>query len=374
MIRTLILTLGCIVLATAADEILIGQPCALEGPAKGLGQRMNLGLRAAISEVNAAGGVHGRMLKLVAVNDGYDPDTCVDATVKLIEEDKVFCLAGLVGTPTSTVALPIAIESGVPVVGMFTGAMGLRQPLNPLVFHIRSSYDDETELLVEHLTADLGVKRIAVFHQNDSFGKAGLSGTEKALAKRGMKLASTGTYERNTVAVRSGLAAVQAGNPDAVVMIGPYKPVAAFVREARAGGLQCPLAAISFVGTESIIAELADEANGLVISQVVPSPSDPDLALAKAYRSALVAEQADATPSYVSYEGYIGGRVLIAGLQQAGQELTRAALVTGLESLSAADLGGLTIHYAADHHIAMKQLWLTRVQAGEAKTVEKLQK
>lgn len=368
MIRTCLLALGLAAVVAGADEILIGQPCALDGPAKGLGQGMNLGLRAAVKEANAAGGVHGRQIKLLAVNDGYDPDLCVDATAKLIEEDKVFCLAGLVGTPTTKAALPIAIEAKVPVVGMFTGAMALRQPPNPVVFHVRASYDDETELLVERLTADLGVKRIAVFHQNDSFGQAGLAGTEKALGKRSMQLAAKGTFERNTVAVRAGLTAVQAGTPDAVIMVGPYKPVAAFVREARAAGLACPLATISFVGTENLIGELADAANGLIISQVVPSPQDPELALAKTYRAALGAEQADAKPSYVSFEGYIGGRILIAGLLQAGKDPTREALVKGLESLAAFDLGGLEISYGAERRVALSRVWLTQVKAGSATT------
>lgn len=372
MIRSFLLAVGLAAVVTGADQILIGQPCALDGPAKGLGLGMNLGLRAAITEANAAGGVNGRTLKLIAVNDGYDPDKCVDATAKLIEEDKVFCLAGLVGTPTTKAALPIAIEAKVPVVGMFTGAMALRQPPSPLVFHVRASYDDETELLVERLTKDLGAKRIAVFHQNDSFGQAGLAGTEKALGKRSLPLAAKGTFERNTVAVRSGLAAVQAGTPDAVIMVGPYKPVAAFVREARAAGLTCPLATISFVGTENLIGELADAANGLIISQVVPSPLDDGLALAKAYRAALTAEQADAKPSYVSFEGYIGGRILLAGLLQAGKDPTREALVKGLESLASYDLGGLPISYAADRRVALSRVWLTQVVAGAAKTTDAL--
>jgi branched-chain amino acid transport system substrate-binding protein len=372
MTRILLLALGLAAIVSGAEDILIGQPCALEGPAKGLGQAMNLGLRAALSEANTAGGVHGRTLKLLAVNDGYDPEKCVDATAKLIEEDKVFCLAGLVGTPTTKSALPIAIDAKVPVIGMFTGAMPLRQPLNPLIFHVRASYDDETELLVDRLTSNLGAKHIAVFHQNDSFGQAGLTGTEKALAKRSMQLASKGTFERNTVAVRGGLTAVQAGNPDAVIMVGPYKPVAAFMREAREAGLTCPMATISFVGTENIIGELGDAANGLIISQVVPSPQDPDLVLAKVYRAALTAEQADAKPSYVSFEGYIGGRILIAGLQQAGKDPSREGLVQGLESLNSFDLGGLAITYAADRRIALTRVWLTQVAHGAAVTTDVL--
>ncbi len=358
--------------AAAGEELRVGQPCVLSGPAAALGTGMNLGLRAAFAEANAAGGVHGRQLALVSADDGYDPDKAIDATAKLVEDPAIFCLAGLVGTPTSKAALPVAIEAKVPVVGLFTGAVGLRQPGDPLVFHVRASYDDETELLVERLTADLGAKRIAVFHQNDSFGQAGLSGTEKALGKRGMQLAGKGTFERNTVAIQGGLAAVQAANPDAVIMVGPYKPIAAFVTAARSAGLAVPLATISFVGTESLVAEAGTHAEGLIISQVVPSPSDPELAVAKAYRAALALAQADAKPSYVSFEGYITGRVLLAGLAKAGPGATREALVAALDGLQAHDLGGLSVGYGAGKRVALDRVWLTRVGAGAAAPVTAL--
>ncbi len=356
----------------AADDLRIGQACALDGPAKGLGMGMNLGLRAAIEEANAAGGVLGRKLVLVAKDDGYDPDKCIDATTKLVEEDKVFCLAGYVGTPTAKAALPIAAEAGVPVVGLFTGAMFLRTPPQKLVFNVRASYNDETEVLVERLGTDLGAKRIAVFHQNDSFGQAGLAGTTKALEKRSLKVAATGTFERNTVAVQTGLAAMLAAKPDAIIMVGPYKPLAAFVREARAAGLTCPLATISFVGTESLITELGAAADGLVISQVMPSPSDAALPVVKAYQAALTKVQADAKPSYVTLEGYVTGRVLLTGLAKAGADPTREKLVAGLEGISALDLGGFTVTFAADRRQASDKVWLTKVAGGQPKPVDTL--
>lgn len=377
MIRPVLAILLSVGAMSAVDGVtptgvLLGQACALEGPAKGLGTGMNLGLKAAIAEANAAGGVNGRTLDLAALDDGYDPDRCVDAVGRLIEERKVFCLAGFVGTPTAKAALPIATEAGVPVVGLFTGAMFLRQPPQRLVFNVRASYDDETGLLVERLAADLGAKRIAVFHQNDSFGQAGLSGTEKALKKRGLALAGKGSFERNTVAVKTGLAAVMAGNPDAVVMVGPYKPVAAFVTEARAAGLQVPLATISFVGTENLIAELGARSDGLVISQVVPSPADPTLPVVAAYRAALAKVSPDAKPSYVSLEGYITGRVLIAGLVKAGADLSRDGLVAALEGLGGSDLGGLAIGFGPQQRQALGRVWLTRVAGGTAVPVEAL--
>lgn len=374
--------LAAILLAAAAalpavdgvtdTTVLVGQACALDGPAKGLGTGMNLGLKAAIAEANAGGGIAGRQLELIAIDDGYDPDKCIDATGRLIEEKKVFCLSGYVGTPTAKAALPIATDAKVPVVGLFTGAGFLRNPPQKLVFNVRASYDDETELLVERFTADLGAKRIAVFYQNDSFGQAGLSGTEKALKKRGLELAGKGTFERNTVAVKTGLAAVIEAKPDAVVMVGPYKPVAAFVKEAHAAGLQVPMATISFVGTENLIAELAAESEGVVISQVVPSPGDESVAVVKAYRAALAKADAAAKPSYVSLEGYVTGRVLLLGIEKAGKELTRDGLVAALEGLQDADLGGLKVSFGPQRRQALSQVWLTRVHAGVAATIQSL--
>ena len=357
---------------SAADDLRIGQACALEGPAKELGIGIHLGLRAAFEEANATGGMHGRKLVLIARDDGYDPDKCVDATAKLVEEDKVFCLAGFVGTPTSKAALPIATEAGVPVVGLFTGAMFLRTPPQKLVFNVRASYEDETELLVERLTTDLGAKRIAVFHQNDSFGQAGLSGTTKALKKRNLAVASTGTFERNTVAVQTGLAIVKAANPDAIIMVGPYKPIAAFVREARATGVTCPVATVSFVGTESLIAELGVAADGVIISQVVPSPSDQALPVVKSYQAALTKVQADAKPSYVTLEGYVTGRVLLVGLDKGGADPTREKLVSSLESLKDQDLGGLQVSFGPDRRQGLSKVWLTRIAAGAAAPVDAL--
>src|SRR5262249_39003880 len=160
--------------------------------------------------------------------------------------------------PTAKVAIPIVQEMKIPLVGTFSGAMLLREPVQRYVFNVRASYDDETEALVQFLTKR-GAKKIAVFYQNDSFGQAGLSGTQKALTKRQMTLAAQGSFERNTLAVKTGLAAIVASEPDAVIMVGPYKPTAEFVRQARAIGLKSELATISFVGTENLIADLGKD-------------------------------------------------------------------------------------------------------------------
>jgi branched-chain amino acid transport system substrate-binding protein len=350
------------------DEIRIGQCAAMTGPAAGLGTGMQMGLKAAIEEVNASGGVHGRRIRLSSADDGYEPEKCVDCTVKLID-DGVFALAGYVGTPTAKVAIPIVQEMKVPLIGLFTGAMLLREPVQRYVFNVRASYDDETEALVELLTGKLGLKKIAVFYQNDSFGQAGLSGAEKAIAKRKTTLVAKGAFERNTMAVKGGLAAVIAGDPQAVIMVGPYKPTAEFVRQARATGLKSVLATISFVGTENLVAELGKEADDLIISQVVPSPLETELALTSQYQAALKKSAPAESPSYVSYEGYIGGRALIAALEKAGPDLTREKLVDTLDSISSLDLGGVKIAFSATNHQASSAVFLTRVKSGKVEAI-----
>jgi ABC-type branched-subunit amino acid transport system substrate-binding protein len=352
-------------------EIVLGQCAALTGPASGLGQGMNQGITACIAETNAAGGVMGRKLRLVTADDGYDPDRCVDGTQRLIEQDKVFALVGFVGTPTCKAALPVITQSKVPLVGLFTGAMVFRQPVQSYVFNVRASYDDETDVLVDRFVTDIGAKRIAVFYQNDAFGLAGLSGVEKALAKRSLILAGKGSFERNTQAVKAGLAAVIAAKPDAVVMVGPYRPVAVFVREARAAGLTAPLSTISFVGTENLIAELGDAAEGVIISQVVPSPDNPKVPVVGAYRAALKAVLPDAKASYVSLEGYLSARVLVAALGKVPAPPTREALVDVLNGLHE-DLGGFTIGFSKDNHQASTQVHLTRVVGAKARVIASL--
>jgi ABC-type branched-subunit amino acid transport system substrate-binding protein len=359
--------------AAAADrgitdnEILIGQCAALTGPAADLGLGMRAGLTAAFDEVNAGGGIHGRRIRLLSDDDGYEPDRNVDCTGKMIEDKGVFALAGYVGTPTSKVAAPMVQEFKVPLIGPFTGAAVLREPVQRYVVNIRASYDDETEALVEYLSRTQS-QRIAVFYQNDSFGLAGLGGVEKALARRNLTPVAKGSFERNTLDVKGGLAALLAESPDAVVIVAPYRPTAAFVRAAREAGLKARFATVSFVGTESLIGELGEAATGMTISQVVPSP-DSDLRLSREYRTALKQAQPEAATSYVSFEGYVGGRVLAAALAAAGKDLSRERLMDTFQQITDLDLGGMSFRFSESNHQGSQAVYLTRIMEGKAQPV-----
>ena len=290
-------------LGVSADTILFGQSAALDGPASALGTGMRTGLLAAFAETNHNGGVKGRKLELKSYDDGYEPERAIAHTIRLINEDKVFALIGEVGTPTSKAVQPIATKAAVPFIGPFTGAGFLRNPDLGNVVNFRGSYDQETEAWIKHLTEDLKYDRIAILYQDDSFGRVGLSGVQKALKKRGLKLVAEGTYKRNTTAVKSALLSIRKGKPQAVVMVGAYKPIAEFIKLAGKTKLKATFVNISFVGSKALAKELGAQGAGVVITQVVPFPWDTSIPLVKQYHEALKAHDANAEPGFVSLEG-----------------------------------------------------------------------
>jgi ABC-type branched-subunit amino acid transport system substrate-binding protein len=333
------------------------------GPASGLGKGMRSGAEAVFKQVNAKGGVHGRQIELVIGDDGYEPDRAIDETLKMIEQHKVFSLFGYVGTPTGNAVLPIVKEMDVPLVGLFTGAMTLRQPVTKQVFNVRASYDDEAETLVAHFLSK-GAKSIAVFYQDDGFGQAVLNSTDRALKKRSMPIAAKSSFQRNTLAVKAGLAALVEAKPDAVVMVGPYAPLAAFIKEARAAGLKSQLATVSFVGTDNLVAQVGKDGDGVVISQVVPFPDDNDLPIQRDCRAALQ-EQSGEKLGFVNFEGCITAKVMVAALEAAGKSPDRASLVSSMQAMNGVDLGGMKISFGEANHQALSDVFLTQIRDGK---------
>jgi branched-chain amino acid transport system substrate-binding protein len=351
-----------------ADAIMFGQAAVLEGPASALGQGMRAGIQAAFDEVNAKGGVHGRKLKLTSRDDGYEPDRAIAQTRKLIEEDKVFALIGPVGTPTSAAAQPIATAAKVPFIGAFTGAGFLRNPKLDNVINVRASYGAETEAWIKHLTEDLKIRKIAIFYQDDAFGRAGLDGVMAAMKKRGLELAAEATYERNTVAVKTALITLKRAEPEAVVMVGAYKPCAELIRLARKLEFNPVFVNISFVGATALAKELGPDGKGVVVSQVVPFPWDTSLKVVADYQAAI-----KATPDFVSLEGYLVGRLVIAALDKVGPQPTREGLIKTIKDTGKFDIGGLTMTFGPSKNEGLDQVFLTVVQSdGSFKPVEKL--
>ena len=344
------------------DQILFGQAAALGGPAAALGQGMQLGLSAAFAEANAAGGVHGRQLKLKSYDDGYEPDRSISHVKKLINEDQVFALIGPVGTPTSKATQPIATKAKVPFIGPFTGAGFLRNAELGNIVNVRATYGAETEAWIKHLVDGKGMKRISILYQDDAFGRVGLKGVTAALDKRGMKLVAEGTYQRNTVAVKTALLKIRKAKPDAVVMVGAYKPIAAFIKLARKVKMDAAFVNISFVGSRALSQELGDAGNGVIISQVVPFPWDTSVPLVKAYQAALKAVDAKAEPGFVTLEGYMVGRLAVMALEKTGRDLSRQALLNAIWSQGSFDLGGVTLTYGATDNQGMDQVFMTHIK------------
>jgi ABC-type branched-subunit amino acid transport system substrate-binding protein len=336
---------------------------------------MRDGLLAAFAAANRSGGVKGHKIELVSVNDGYEPTQSVAVAHQLIDGDKVLALVGSVGTPTSAAVQPIATEAGVPFIGAFTGAEFLRDPAKHGVINIRASYFQETETMVEHLTKDLGIARIAIFYQDDAYGQAGLAGVRRALDKRGMTLAAEGTYERNTIAVKTALLAIRKGNPDAVIMIGAYKPSAEFIKLARQVKMASTFVSISFVGADALAKELGPAGAGVIVTEVVPFPEDASIGVVGDYLAALKAAQPDAHPGFVSLEGYLCGRLVTAALEKIPGEITRQALLDAVAKTGRFDLGGVQLNYGPNDNRGSSQVFLTVIQPdGTLKPVETLPK
>jgi branched-chain amino acid transport system substrate-binding protein len=356
------------------DKIVFGQAAALEGPAQALGQGMREGVLAAFGEVNRAGGINGRKLELKSLDDGYEPEKTIEATKKLINEEKVFALVGAVGTPTSKAGQPIATEAKVPFIGPFTGAEFLRNPYNRHVVNVRGSYYQETEAWVEHLTKDLGVSKIAILYQDDAFGLAGLEGVKIALAKRNMSLVASGSFKRNTTAIKSALLDIMKGEPQAVVTVGPYKPIAEFVKIARQQKFNPVFVAISFVGSNALARELGNNGAGVVVSQVVPFPWDASIPVVASYQAAMQALNAGSKPEFVSLEGYLVGRLVAETLRRMPEEPTREAFLDVIAK-GGFDFGGVKLNYTANKNQGMDEVFFTILQAdGTFRSVTRLQK
>ncbi len=341
------------------DQILFGQSAAFEGPAAELGTNMRLGIRAAFAEANRAGGVHGRQVDLVSFNDSYEPDAAIANTTRLINDDNVFALIGAVGTPTSRSATPIAREAGVPYIAPFTGAEFLRDDEWPNIVNLRASYYQETEEMVARLISDLGITRIGVMYQDDSYGRAGYRGVRQALERRNMTPVSVGLYPRNTLAVKTALLDLQKGSPEAVIQIGAYKPVAELILWAKQTGMDAVFLNVSFVGSNALANELGPQGEGVYVTQVVPFPSDRSVPVVSKYMDALAAFEPQAVPGFVSLEGYLAGRLVIASLEKCGREVRRSCMTEELGSVTEIDIDGFKLKYGHGDNQGSDRVFLT---------------
>lgn len=345
----------------SGTEVLFGQSAAFTGPAQELGKQMRLGIEAAFHEANQAGGIHGRQLKLKSMDDAYEDDFAYTNTEILIENSHVFALIGAVGTPTARAASPLAHSAGVPFLAPFTGAEFLRDPRLDNVLNVRASYYQETEEMVARLTEDLGVTRISVLYQNDSYGLNGLEGTRLALERRGLEPVGSWHYERNTSAVKGAALKITEANPEAVIMIGSYAPVVRTIELVRRE-LDPVFMAVSFVGSNVLADALGEDGAGVYVTQVVPLPQDGSNPVVTRYHDALSAYEPKAEPGFVSLEGYLAGRLAVVGLQVCGRELSRECFLQSLHAETIV-LDGIQLNFGPDDNQGSDEVFLTVIGA-----------
>jgi branched-chain amino acid transport system substrate-binding protein len=331
--------------AQSGNRIVLGQSAAFTGAAAQLGIQFHAGAKLFFDQLNGQGGVNNQRIEIVQLDDGYETDRCAENTNKLLAAD-VFALFGYIGTPTSLAALPLATKAQTPFFAPFTGAMGLRAPFNKLAFHLRASYNDETALIVRQLT-NLGLNKVAVFHQNDAYGKAGLDGTVLALTARNLKPVATATVERNSVEVAQAVATINAAKPDAVVQISAYKSCAAYIRAARAAGYGGTFYNVSFVGTQALADELGKDGAGVVVSQVVPTPYSASRPITREFIEAIGKGGNKVQPNFSSMEGFLAAKLFAEGLRRAGSRVTRDSFISGMEAI-----GGFSVSLGPNDHVA----------------------
>ncbi len=340
-------------------SIVFGQSSALTGPARHLGINMRAGIKAVFDQANKNGGVYGRKLKLVSLDDAYEPELAIKNTQTLINKHKVFALIGAVGTSTSKAALSIISGADLPYIGPFTGAEFLRQYSQKNVINVRASYYQEIQNLVDRLLRDLKIKRISILYQDDSYGRAGLKGLEIALKKKNMTIASKGEYLRNTVAVKTALLDIMAGRPEAVLIVGSYRPASAFIKLAETVSFRPLFLSLSFAGTNALYKELKNHPAPVVISQVVPFPFSAKNPLTANCRSALKKKF-----NFVSLEGCLVGKFTVMALQRAGQRLTRQKFLRVIKQTKKFSVDQFPLEYGPKDNQGSDQVFLTSIFKG----------
>jgi branched-chain amino acid transport system substrate-binding protein len=348
------------------NSILIGSCSALDGPARVLGNQTVMGATAYLHSINDEGGVFGRKVQLLAFDDGYDPEKS-PACFKRMTKEGVFALGFFVGTPTAKVYVPMAQEEKIPVVGLFTGAQLLYEPLKHYIINVRASYYDETREQVDKLW-ELNIHKIGVLYQDDAFGKAVLDGVKLALQKHNASPVGLGTFARGSLDVDSGLREVMAARPQAVVVVGPYSPVATVVKKAHAASWRPQFLTVSFVGTEEFIKEAGPDAEGTIITQVIPPYDRTDYPTVAQYRSALAKYYPNMPPSFVSFEGFVDAMVVVEGLKRAGKDVTREKFISSIESIHDMNVGlgpKLVLNFGPNDHKGFDSVYPTIVKGGQ---------
>lgn len=338
----------------------IAQSTALSGPLGELGQAMHQGANACFAATNAKGGINGRLVELTAVDDGYDVKRALANVKGFIEDRSNFALFNCMGTPMIEAMLPQVIESGIPFFAPFSGALSARPKGVRNVFNIRASYADETEQLVQHL-ATVGIKRIAIVYQNNSFGKEVFNATQQAMTKHKLDATAVVTVENNSADAAVAATRIASSNPEAVLVGLAGKPTIDFVKAIRLQRKGLPLYALSIMGTAATLRAIGDDATGIAVSQVVPLPGNSVVPVVREFQQAWKAAGITLEPSHLGLEGYINARVFVEALRRAGRNPTRTTFIDSLWNLKRHDLGGFEVSFSDSAKNASRFVELTMV-------------
>lgn len=333
------------------------------GSRSALTLELNAGTLAYFKEVNARGGIHGRQLKLETVDDGYVVQRTKEATQAAIAQDRAFAFVSSIGTANAEAVLPLINAARVPLVAPLSGAETLREPASRYVFHVRASYAQEVERMVEHV-ATIGIRRVAVFYDDDAFGQDVRKAVDAALARRNLKAVAAGKVERGSTDVTAAVKAVAAAQPQVVICGSFGKSLVEFIRAMKATPAQPQFYALSFFTAGASIRQLGTDARGIGVTQVMPKPGAANIPLIREFQAAMAAHMPQAKVSYISLEGYVTAKVLAEGLQRAGRQLTRERFIDALESFRSVDLGGIHLTYSPADHSGLKRVEITVVDGG----------
>jgi len=352
----------------SGKEILLGSSSALGGHASFLGTQYTHGAIAWFNEVNAAGGIHGRNIRLISYDDEYDPPKTVANTEKLIHDDQVFMLFNFVGTPTSVKIIDIVHENKIPSFGFFTGAEALRTPFRQFMFHVRASYYSEAEGAVSYFVDTLGHEKIAVMYQDDAFGKAVLTGVQLALHRRDMEIVASDTFIRGTMEVQRAVDTIRESGADSVIMVGTYSPLARFIKRCLEEEFEPYFHTVSFVGSKAFGAEILEQDidpslyERIIVTQVVPSPFSEELEAVRTYRETINKHFPQDEPNYVALEGFVNAQILVNALRSSGPDLTRSALINAIENISELDIGiGKPVSFSEFDHSGLEGIYYSRL-------------
>lgn len=340
-----------------SEEIVLGQSTPLSGPLAELGQDTSMAAKAYFDYVNLQGGVNGRKIRLLTLDDGYSTDKVLENAKTLIEKDKVFALFNVFGTPGNSALLPLIARAGIPNIAPYTGSEAVRKPFNPLVFNVRAGYADETEAIISHLGVR-GIGKVAVVYQNNAFGKDGLDSIGHALSRRQLKIHASAAIENDASDAEQAARTLALSAPKAILMVTAGKPSAAFIKAYNklAPGMQ--FFALSVMGSAASVAALGKEGAGVVVSQVMPFPFSATSDIVREYQQ-VMSKMGLKTWSFASIEGFINARVTVEGLKHAGRDLSRDKFVAALEAMGKVNYGGYVVNFSKSNHQGSPYVELT---------------